>query len=66
MMFVNCCYFFMFLCALDCPFDVLYADFLRSLLIVVIPFALLQVDSSKFGGRLGSFRFPLTLKTVSL
>ena len=44
------------------PLQVFDADFLPSLLVVVEPFSLLQINPRKLGGRLQTFGLPFPLK----
>lgn len=49
------------LCSLDFPANVLDADFIARLFIVIKPFAVRQIDASELGTGIRSFSQPLSL-----
>jgi len=53
-------------CTLDVPLDVRDADFLRGLLVVLIPLAVCEIDARELGTRLCAHCFPLTLEKLSI
>lgn len=52
-------------CSPDLPFDILDADLVACLLIIVEPFALAQIDAHERRARIDSIRFPVALKFIS-